>query len=86
MTPKEHFFILLVFTRLNSKVNVLQEALKASGAVLPDDLEAYQSYTLAETPERMQLWLKQTWAAYQATAASLGITTGLEHGPSLPRK
>ena len=85
MTPKEHFFILLLLTRQNARFNVLFEALKASGVVLPDDLLAYRDYTLRETPGKAQEWLKQTWENYQSTAASLGISTGLEQGPFPPK-
>jgi len=86
MTPQEHLFMLLLFARQNAKFNTLVEVLRASGVVLSDDLEAYRNYTREEKPEQLGELVQQAWAAYQATAASLGITTGLEHGPFLPKK
>lgn len=81
MTPNEHLFMLMLFGRQSAKFNILYDALTASGAVTVDDLEAYRSYTLHEQPERTREWLNEAWEAYQSIAASLGITTGLEHGP-----
>jgi len=73
--------MLLLYARQNAKFNVLFEALKAGGMIQPDDLEAYRRYTLEEKPEEVAAWIEKAWRAYQSTAASLGITTGLEHGP-----
>jgi len=80
MTPEEHQFLLFLFARQNNLVNVLYEALRARGVLQQGDLDAYASYARLENPEQMLDWLRRSWAAYQATAASLGITTGLEGG------
>jgi hypothetical protein len=84
MTPQEHYFVMMLQARQNAKFNVLYEALKASGVVQPDDLEAYRLYMLEEKPEKAVEWIEKTWKAYQSTAVSLGITTGLEGGPFPP--
>jgi len=81
MTPQEHSLMLMLYAKQNLKFNVPFEALKASGVLQPDDLEAYHRYAFEETPEQLAEWIHKAWRVYQSTAATLGVATGLDDGP-----
>ena len=86
MTPQDHLLLIALIGRQNAKFNTLFNALISSGVLHADDLEARRQYLLQENPQELELCLQQAWESHQSTAASLGITTGLEHGPYLPKK
>jgi hypothetical protein len=86
MTPQEHLFFLTLYARQSFKFNILYEILKSQGLIQNGDLQAYQALFSEEKPQEFAAWLKKSWESYQATAVALGVTTGLEHGPTPPKK
>ena len=86
MTTEEHLLMLTLYARQNAKFNILYECLKSQGAIADGDLQAYQALFKEEKTEELSDWMSQSWAAYQSTAASLGITTGLLDLPERPKK
>ena len=77
MTPKEHLFMLSMYAMESAKYNLLVEILKTRGILNDDDLQAFRAHVAEETQEHRK-WFREAWKTYQATAANLDITTGLE--------
>jgi hypothetical protein len=78
MTQKEHLFVLSIYAMQSAKYNLLIKILKNHGHLADDDLQAFRAL-VAEEGKEPQEWFVEAWKAYQATAASLGIVTGLEN-------
>jgi hypothetical protein len=77
MTPQEHLFMLTMYARQSAKFHVLFEILRTRGIVEADDFSAFLAHVAEETHENQE-WIREAWKTYQSTAASLGVTTGLE--------
>ena len=77
MTTQDHLFALIMYARQSAKFHLLFEILKTRGVVEADDMLAFLSHAADETDEAQE-WFYEAWKTYQATAKSLGVTTGLE--------
>jgi hypothetical protein len=69
--------MLSMYAMQTAKYNLLVEILKTRGVLDSDDLLAFRAHVAEETQEHRE-WFREAWKAYQATAANLDITTGLE--------
>jgi hypothetical protein len=78
MTQQEHLFMLSLYAMQSTKYNLLVEILKTRGVLEDDDIQAFRAHVVSETQEHRE-WFREAWKAYQVTAASLGLTTGLEN-------
>lgn len=80
MTQQEHLFLLSLYAMQSAKYNLLVKILKSHGILADDDLEAFRELVSArQEQDEPREWFVDAWKAYQATAQTLGITTGLEN-------